>query len=413
MHKLKELRQKVAALVTEERSQLERMKKDGLTFEGTENTQYEARAADIAKLEAEIQGLEQVESRSTANKEHEERLSQLNGKPEKTAGNGSASPDDEVRMNAHRRHIRGGARNLSEVEVRALTVGTNTEGGYLGMPLQAVSEIIQAVDNEVFVRQLATVIPVGNSEGIGVPTLDTDVNDADWTAELLTGSEDTALRFGKRELRPHPLAKRIKISNKLIRSSVIDVVSFVNGRFGYKFGVTLEKGYMTGNGTQQPLGIFTADANGIPTSRDVSTGNSTTAIAADNLIEVKHTLKSQYWSRPSLRWIFHQDAVKQIRKLKDGQGQYLWQQGLSADLPSRILEVPYLLSQYAPNTFTTGLYVGIIGDFKFYWIADSNQMQMQVLDQLYAETNQMGYIARAESDGMPVLAEAFARVKLA
>ena len=80
---------------------------------------------------------------------------------------------------------------------------------------------------------------------------------------------------------------------------------------------------------------------------------------------------------------------------------------------SRNLEVPYAMSEYAPNTFTTGLYVGLIGDFSFYYIVDSNNMQMQVLDQLYAETNQTGYIARQESDGMPVLSEAFARVKLA
>jgi HK97 family phage major capsid protein len=80
--------------------------------------------------------------------------------------------------------------------------------------------------------------------------------------------------------------------------------------------------------------------------------------------------------------------------------------------PDRILEVPYVMSEYAPSTFTTGLYVGIIGDFSFYWIADSLKLEIQRLDELYAVTNQVGFIGRSETDGLPVLAEAFARVKL-
>ena len=72
-----------------------------------------------------------------------------------------------------------------------------------------------------------------------------------------------------------------------------------------------------------------------------------------------------------------------------------------------------MMSEFAPNTLTTGLYVGLLGDFSNYWIADAMDMQVQVLKELYAETNQTGYIGRLETDGMPVLAEAFARVTLA
>ncbi|MCI0349387.1 MAG: phage major capsid protein, partial [Acidobacteriales bacterium] len=101
------------------------------------------------------------------------------------------------------------------------------------------------------------------------------------------------------------------------------------------------------------------------------------------------------------------------RKLKDGMGQFLWQPGLASGQPDRILDVPVIMSEYAPNTFTTGLYVGIIGDFSYYWIADDLSLTVQRLNELYAETNQIGFIGRLEVDGMPVLAEAFARVKLA
>jgi HK97 family phage major capsid protein len=155
-----------------------------------------------------------------------------------------------------------------------------------------------------------------------------------------------------------------------------------------------------------------ASNDGIPTSRDVSADNTATAITADGLINAKYSLKAQYHSSEALRWIFHRDAIKMIRKLKADDGQYIWQPGLATDRPDTILDVPYIMSEYAPNTFTTGLYVGILGDFSHYWIADAMTLQIQRLVELYAESNQVGFIGRLECDGMPVLAEAFARVKL-
>ena len=157
--------------------------------------------------------------------------------------------------------------------------------------------------------------------------------------------------------------------------------------------------------------MFVASALGIDTGQDVSTGNTTTEVKADGLIEAKYTLKDGYW--PQAVWIFHQDTIKQIRKLKDGEGQYIWRAGLANDRGDTILDAPLRMSRYAPNTFNTGLYVGIIGDFSRYWIVDALGTTIQVLTELYAETNENGYIIRKEVDGMPVVEEAFVRVKLA
>lgn len=77
-----------------------------------------------------------------------------------------------------------------------------------------------------------------------------------------------------------------------------------------------------------------------------------------------------------------------------------------------MLGKPVLSSEFAPNTLTTGLYVGILGDFRRYWIADGQLAEIQRIEELYAATNQVGFIGRFKVDGMPVLEEAFARVKL-
>ncbi len=297
-----------------------------------------------------------------------------------------------------------------KVELRALSADNATEGGYTHAP-KFVAELIKAVDDMSTIRQLARKFPLADASSMGVPSLDADPADADWTTEIASVSADSTMAFGKRELKPHPLSKLVKISRKLLRLSALPIENLVRDRLAYKFAITENKKFLTGSGAGQPLGVMTASNDGIPTSRDVSTDNTTTAITADGLINALYSLKGAYQANAS--WIFHRDAMKMIRKLKDGQNNYLWQPGLASNQPDTLLGRPFLLDENMSNTFTTGLYVGIVGDFSYYWIADAVSMEMQRVDELYAETNQVGFIARMDVDGQPVLGEAFARVKLA
>jgi len=105
--------------------------------------------------------------------------------------------------------------------------------------------------------------------------------------------------------------------------------------------------------------------------------------------------------------------VERIAKLKDNDGQYIWRESTRVGEPDRLLGLPVMMSEYVPNTFTTGQYVGMLADFSAYWIVDALDMQIQRLVELYAEANQVGFIARRELDGMPTLEEAFVRAKLA
>jgi len=314
---------------------------------------------------------------------------------------------------AFRNYLRFGQAAINAGEFRALQADSDSAGGYLVLPLEMSSQIIKAMDNEVFIRRLATVIPCPKAESLGVPSLDNDPADPSWTAEIKAVDEDSTMSFGKRELTPHPAARLIKVSNKLIRAGWLDPEKIVSERLVYKFAVVEENGFLNGSGSNQPMGVFTAaePGFGISTARDVSTGNTATSFTTDGLIEAFFALKAPY--RKKATWIFHRDTVKKIRKLKDGEGNYVWQLGLTADKPDTILGSVYHESEYCPNTFTTGKYVGIVGDFTHYWIADALNMQLQRLVELYAATNQVGFIGRIECDGQPVLEEAFARVTLA
>jgi HK97 family phage major capsid protein len=134
----------------------------------------------------------------------------------------------------------------------------------------------------------------------------------------------------------------------MLRQAVIGAEQLVIHRLGYKFAVSQEKAFLTGTGVNQQLGVH-AIASGISTDRDVSTGNTTTAIGFDGLIEAKFSIKSQYWRNAT--WLFHRDAIKGISKLKDGQGQYLWSQSVREGEPDRILGMPMVVSEFVPNTF--------------------------------------------------------------
>ena len=306
-------------------------------------------------------------------------------------------------------YLRSGGRDVSAV----LHVGSDPQGGYL-TSLHQSNELIKFVDDAVFMRQISNVLPpLERAVGIGMLSWDTDPNDSDWTAEVPSSdiSEDTAAALGKREMMPHLMSKRVDLSTKLIRSASIDVVSLVTSRIGYKMGITEEKAFLTGDGAQQPLGVFVASANGISTGRDV-TASAATSYTADDVIDTFYTLKGQYQMNAS--WLVHRDWIKRLRKKKTGTGDYLWQPAITAGEPATILGRPYFMSEHVPNTFTTGLYTAIVGDFRAgYYIVDTLDTTIQVLDQIAALKNKMVYVGRKETDGQPVLEEAFARMVLA
>lgn len=374
---------------------------------------YDAVEAEATRMEKSLEKAAEIAERHAAiDHEPTNRLGVKSARPDQLSG------EQANERKAWNRFLKVGEKNLTEAEKKSLRADSASEGGYLSAPQQVLAEYIKAIDDLVFIRQLGTVYPLDMADSLGVPTIESEVNDPEWTSELNTGTEDTGLKTGKRELKPTPLARQIRLSRKLIRQSMINADALVQERLAYKFAVVQEKAFMTGTGANQPLGVFTASTSGISTARDVATAGAS-AITGDDLLNTKHALKAAYWNRPNTRWILARQVLNAIRKLKDTTNNYLWSPGLgpggglTGGLPPTLIDVPYVVSEYAPSTITTGLYTAIIGDFSFYWIAEAQRLEIQVLNELYAATNQVGYIGRMELDGMPVLEEAFARMRQA
>jgi HK97 family phage major capsid protein len=361
--------------------------------------------AKIAAIEADISNLEKSAEIAERN---EKREAELRAVPEnRIAGN---ADDKESRA---KKHIEDFRNFLVRGERRDLSADTASEGGNIVAPQQFVAEVLKKMDDLVFMRELATKYTLNSFANLGVPTITADPADADWTTEVAAVSNDTAMVFGKRTMAPNMLTKGIKVSIKLLEVATLPAEQIVADRLAYKFAIAQEKAFLTGSGSGQPLGVFTASASGISTGRDVSTGNTSTAFTFDGLTEAQMSTKQQYRANGS--WLLHRDAVKMARKIKtgiSGDTTYIWQPSTQLGQPDTLLGRPVFESEYVPNTFTSGLYVGLFGDFSKYWIVDQLPYTVQRLVELYAGTNQVGFIGRMSSDGAPVDELAFARVKL-
>ncbi len=310
-------------------------------------------------------------------------------------------------LKAFRNYILGVRANYERL---GMQVASDPKGGYLA-PIATVSMLIKFLDDLTTMRQLGTVLPPTTAKSVGALSYDTDLADADWTPEVPASaiSEDDAARFGKREMMPHMLSKLVKTSRKLLSSSVLPIEQFLTQRLAYKFSISENKAFLSGTGQQRPLGVFTSDTNGIGTGRDV-TCVSATAFTADELIDMLESLKDVY--QQNATWLVSREFRKRARKLKSGTGEYLLTENNNAGGMTTLLNRPLRIDENAPNTFTTGRYIAVLADFSFYWIQDGLDLEIQRLDELLSLTNQVGWIARKETDGMPVLEEAFSRLKL-
>ena len=395
MDKINEMKARKAQIVMESRALLDRVEAEKREFSAEERTSYDKMFADINAINIKIKD--------------EERLllaeAEIRGFEKADSGKVDTTPE-ERKVTAFRRFLITG----ESAEYRALANDSDVTGGYLHASEQFVARLIKGLDNSVFVRNYANVMAVTSSDSLGVPSLDTDLTDPTWTTEIATPSEDTTMAFGRRELKPAQLSKSIKVSMKLLLTSALPIEGIIADRLAYKFAVAQENGFLNGSGDGQPLGIFTASPNGINTGQDEATGNTAAAVSADGLINAKFKLAAQY--RKGARWIFHRDLIKMVSKLKDGEGQYLWSPGLVAGEPDRLLGLPVDESEYAPSTITSAAYVGALANWQYYWIAELQGLNIQRLNERFADTSQIGFYGRYYGDGAPVLESAFVRVKL-
>lgn len=399
-------------------------------FTTEERANYDQMHADMVTLEDQIKGIDALAERK---RQLSERQAQLAETPQTTPvaqrtqpGTGQAIVQrhgTEAYLAEWRDYLRFGVAGL---EMRALSATADIPGGFVIAPEQFETELIKTVADEVFMRQLATVRPLDKGFGsIGWPTM-TRMGAATWGTELQVATADSTMGFGKRRLSPQPLTAQILVSKLLPLMTSVGVEGELLDEFTRVRGELEENAFIAGSGAGRPLGVFIANADGISTARDITTSSSSGNVTADNLIRTLGALKPQY--RKNATWLLHRDKVFNTRTLKDGNNNYIWlpagigfAQGVTGQLADTILARPYVESEFAPNSTasTTGTgvnstgYNAIAGDFKRgYKIVDGPGLGVRNYDQVNATSNQDTWIGLWQTDGQPVLEEAFARSRL-
>lgn len=281
-------------------------------------------------------------------------------------------------------------------EIRnALQEGVDSEGGYL-VPDEFEKTLVQSLSAENVVRSLAHVITTASGSH-KIPIVATK-GTAAWVDEegTIPEGDDT---FGQQLIGAHKVATMIKVSEELLNDSAFDLEAYFRTEFARRIGNKEEEAFLTGDGSGKPTGIFNATGGG----QLGVTAASATAITADELIDLFYSLNSAY--RKNAVWLLNDSTMKNIRKLKDSNGQYLWQPALHEGGFDTLLGKRIYTSPYAPE-LAAGQKTVAFGDFNYYWIGDRLGITFKRLNERFAETGQIGFIASKRLDGKLILPEA-------
>lgn len=348
--------------------------------------------AVYANMEKEFEALSNEIRRQERRDAHEAELSKPVNRPitEKPAtpkadGVGRAS-------NAYKEdfglHLRG-----KSLVHNVLSTTPDEDGGFL-VPLEFEREIVKALDEENVIRRLAKVVTTHHERKIPV-ALGHSV--AQWTTENSAYTESNPT-FGQKQIDAYKLTDLCRVSVELLKDSTFDIEAYLRQEFARAFGIAEEEAFCIGNGTTQPTGIFTANGGTVGV-----TAASATAITVDEIISLVHALKAPY--RKNAKFLMNDATVALLRKLKDQNGQYLWQPSVQAGTPDRLLGYEIYTSPYVPVAEAGALTIAF-GDFKNYWIGDRAGRTVQRLNELYATNGQIGYVATERVDGKVILPEA-------
>lgn len=394
MNRILELREKRAKVWEDAKVFLDSKRgKDGL-ISPEDAAVYEKMEAEVVSLGKEV---ERLERQATIDLELSKAMnSPLTSRPlgADKAKTGRAS--DEYK-DAFWRVMRN--KNSFDVQ-NALQVGTDSEGGYL-VPDEFERTLVEALLEENIFRGLAKVITTSSGDR-KIPVV-ASKGTASWVDEegLIPESDDS---FGQVSIGAYKLATMIKVSEELLNDSVFNLESYIAREFARRIGAKEEEAFFIGNGTGKPTGIFNATGG----AEIGVTAASAAAITFDELMDLFYSLKSPY--RKNATFVTNDATVKMIRKLKDGNGQYLWQPSVQAGQPDTILNRPVKTSSFVPNV-EAGAKTVAFGDFGYYWVADRQGRSFQRLNELFAATGQVGFRATQRVDGKLILPEAIKVLK--
>ncbi len=381
-----EMRERRAKLWNSMESFLDTRRNDMGVLSAEDDATYASMEDDLDMMTNEIKRMERRDAREAEmNKPVNEPIRMKpdmgDKKPQKI---GRASDEYNEDFNAHL-HGKPLVHNV-------LSTTPDADGGYL-VPEDFERQILMELEEENVIRKLAKVIQTQHERKIPVAV---GHSVAQWTLENAAYQESNPT-FGQKTIDAYKLTDLARVSNELLQDAAFDIQDYLMKEFARAFGIAEEEAFCVGDGNNKPTGIFTA--NGASAG---ITAAGQTAITTDEMISLVYSLKSPY--RRNAKFLMHDQTLSLLRKLKDGNGAYLWQPSVQAGEPDRLLGYEIYTSPYVP-TVAAGARAIAFGDFKNYWIGDRQNRTVQRLNELYATNGQVGFISAERVDGKMIMPE--------
>ena len=343
-----------------------------------------------SRMEAEIEELTNSIERQQRAERREQELSKpvnspITGKPYKDEPQGEVKTgraSDEYKK-AMLTALRSNFRQVSNV----LQEGVDADGGYL-VPEEYDHRLIDVLTEENIMRGIATKITTSGEHKINIAATKPA---AAWIEEggALSFGDAT---FDQKILDAHKLHVAIKITEELLYDNAFGLENYIITEFGKALANAEEDAFLNGDGVGKPTGIFDKTKGG------ESIGTLTAALKSDDVLDLIYKLKRPY--RKNASFIMNDATLAQIRKLKDNNGQYLWQPSYQVGEPDKILGYNIRTSAFAPTDAIA------FGDYKYYNIGDRGSRSFKQLNELFAGNGMIGYVAKERVDGLLILPEA-------
>ena len=380
---INELREKRGKAWETTKSFLESHRTDKGTITAEDENTYNNLMADIDGLGKEIKRLEKQE---LLDKELAKAVNvPITGKP------GFGGEEEKLKpvraRNGYAKDLIKAMRSNFKQVTNLLQEGVDADGGYL-VPEEYDKRIIDTLEEENIMRKLGTKITTSGQHKINIAAAKPA---AAWIEEGGTLTFGDA-KFAQTLLDAHKLHVAIKITEELLYDNAFNLEGYIIDQFGRAMANAEEDAFLNGDGTGKPLGLF-AESGGGTVAQTL-----TAAIKSDDVLDLIYALKRPY--RKNAKFIMNDRTLLSLRKLKDNNGNYMWQPSYQAGEPDKLLGYSIFTSAYAPAAAIA------FGDMSYYNIGDRGTRSIAELRELFAGNGMIAYVAKERVDGKLVLGEA-------
>jgi HK97 family phage major capsid protein len=275
----------------------------------------------------------------------------------------SASGMDAYKA-AFDKFLRKGEEVMGVDERKALSVGSDPDGGYVVNP-DLSGRIVMKVFESSPMRAYASIQVISSDALEGL--FDLDEASSGWVGETESRSETNTPQLGKWRIPAHELYAKPKATQKLLDDASINMEAWLASKVAEKFARDEANAFVVGNGVNKPRGFLTyGDGTTLPgTIEQFKTGASAALASApdggDALINALYGLKQQY--RANATWFMNRATTKLVRKAKDSDGAYLWSPGIQAGQPATLLGYPVAAFEDMPDPAASSLSIAV-GDMR-------------------------------------------------